>query len=264
MKKTNSEIEKDIVKLYKNGASNFVLSGKFNVNRATIQRILIRNNILLRKKTPLLKYNVNFFKNFNENNCYWAGFIAADGCIRSERNALEIKLKSTDSNHLEKFLKEIESEYKVKYYKDYSAISINGEWFVNDLKSNFRIIPRKSLRLKFPRHIPSEFVSHFIRGYFDGDGSISGHPGKTIQINFVGTYNILNTFRKYFKYILNIKLNSGNDVPPLQNIGNVYSLAYSGKNAKKILDLLYMNCKSNFLERKFYKYQTLKKKYEIY
>jgi intein/homing endonuclease len=31
---------------------------------------------------------------------------------------------------------------------------------------------KKSLVLQFPTNISSELISHFIRGYFDGDGCI--------------------------------------------------------------------------------------------
>lgn len=33
-------------------------------------------------------------------------------------------------------------------------------------------VPNKSLILKFPTTLPNELVNDFIRGYFDGDGSV--------------------------------------------------------------------------------------------
>lgn len=33
-------------------------------------------------------------------------------------------------------------------------------------------VPNKSLILTFPRTIPDNLIHHFIRGYFDGDGSV--------------------------------------------------------------------------------------------
>ena len=52
------------------------------------------------------QHNVNddFFNNPNILNCYWAGFIAADGCIgRRNNNVLSIGLSSKDKQHLETF-----------------------------------------------------------------------------------------------------------------------------------------------------------------
>jgi intein/homing endonuclease len=39
------------------------------------------------------------------------------------------------------------------------------------------MVPNKSLVLKFP-DIPKEMYRHFIRGYFDGDGSLCLHINK--------------------------------------------------------------------------------------
>ena len=57
--------------------------------------------------------------------------------------------------------------------------------------------PRKSLTLEFPKFIPKHLMSHFIRGYFDGDGSVwngkrkkmivkdERHPGKTREKQYI-------------------------------------------------------------------------------
>ena len=38
--------------------------------------------------------------------------------------------------------------------------------------------PRKSLTLQFPKHLDTSLLSHFVRGYFDGDGSYCPHYTK--------------------------------------------------------------------------------------
>ena len=38
--------------------------------------------------------------------------------------------------------------------------------------ARFGIIQNKSLIIKFPNNIPNEFLRHFVRGYFDGDGGV--------------------------------------------------------------------------------------------
>lgn len=257
MKKIGKEIENQIVNLYLNECGTTKLSKKFNLHRSTIQRILKRNRIKLRQKRDIaFDYNNSFFSKYNESSCYWAGFIAADGSIRKGRNTLQIKLSSKDKNHLEKFLNNIESNYNVKdsIKYNYSYVNINGKWFVEDLKNKFNIIPQKSSILKFPTYIPVELISHFIRGYFDGDGSLSRHSGvyKIPQINFVGTKDMLGYFRNHFYYCLGVRLKSKNKFPPLYNTGNTYIISYSGKNASKILHHLYSKSSyGNRLERKY-------------
>lgn len=227
----------------------------FNVHRATIQRQLKKLKIPLRKTSPHTSYDINFFKEYNPASCYWAGFIMADGCIRSERSTLEIGLHNKDRDHLVKFLTAINKEYiHIVEYEDVSKISISGKWFCDDLLTNFNITPRKSLTVAFPTDLPVEFYNHFIRGYFDGDGCITRSSCTLISI--LGTHSFLDTVRHIFFETLYIKLKSKNLITPIhKNEGNVYSIHYSGKNAFKILDWLYADSeKSIRLDRKYKRY----------
>src|SRR5271154_2141644 len=45
--------------------------------------------------------NKDTFSNLTLETCYWAGFIAADGCI-TDKNVLVVCLSNVDKNHLEK------------------------------------------------------------------------------------------------------------------------------------------------------------------
>ncbi len=102
--KIDEKIEKDIIDLYNDGYGTMEISQKCGVHRATVQRVLQRNNIDLRKRTPV-HYDIHFFDEYNENSCYWAGFIAADGYVRSDRAAVTIHLASADYEHLLKLAK---------------------------------------------------------------------------------------------------------------------------------------------------------------
>ena len=52
-----------------------------------------------------------------EEKAYWLGFFAADGNIYEKRNSIQIRLKSTDANHLEKFCRFLKlDESKVAIY----------------------------------------------------------------------------------------------------------------------------------------------------
>ena len=73
----------------------------------------------------------------------------------------------------------------------------NARWIVankhlwNTL-NNLGCTPQKSLTLKFPTYekVPKELIRHFIRGYFDGDGSLCVTE-KTRSIDVLGTYDFL-------------------------------------------------------------------------
>ena len=70
---------------------------------------------------------------------------------------------------------------------------------VEDLKK-LGCVENKSLILTFPteQQVPKEFVYDFIRGYFDGDGSITNCNGN-YNLNFVGTKSFITTLSQYFE-----------------------------------------------------------------
>lgn len=58
--------------------------------------------------------------------------------------------------------------------KEYSRIQISSKTLTADLLK-LGCTPRKSLTLKFPNDgifKSNDLIRHFIRGYFDGDGSV--------------------------------------------------------------------------------------------
>ena len=66
----------------------------------------------------------------------------------------------------------------------------------NDL-INLGCIPNKSLIL-LPPKLKDEFISHFIRGYFDGDGSIGKYKNR-YKITFLGTNDLLLWILNFFE-----------------------------------------------------------------
>lgn len=122
--------------------------------------------------------NENFFDELTEKSSYWLGFLYADGYVRmkdGKSGELKIKLKDTDKGHIEKFLKDIECEKPIKCGVDgkskYCSVTIYSNLMVNKLV-NLGCVNRKTQKIRLPK-LSEPFMSHFIRGYFDGDGSIS-------------------------------------------------------------------------------------------
>lgn len=269
--KIPKDLEENICKLYNDGYGTIEISKNLHIHRATVQKTLIRNNISLRKTSPYIKkYNVHYFDEYTAENCYWAGFILADGCIRSDRDAVEIHLQECDKEHLLKFAKAINFTGKLiydKYSKAYS-ISIAGKWFPEALKRNFGITSKKSLKSKFPKQVPVKYWNHLIRGIFDGDGSITTNNSKysTIpMINIIGTVNLIKHLRKTF-YDWGVKLKSKNNVAPIiscKDSKGIGYIAYSGFNAYKILKKLYQSSSDEIqLARKYNRFTEFLNQYE--
>lgn len=126
------------------------------------------------------KYNLNenFFDVLNEKSAYWLGFLYADGYVRmkdGKSGELKLKLKDTDKNHIEKFLKDINCDKPIKCGIDnkskFCSVTIYSNLLVNKL-FDLGCVNNKTQKIRLPE-LTEELISHFIRGYFDGDGSIS-------------------------------------------------------------------------------------------
>jgi hypothetical protein len=211
-------------------------------NRARYLK-LVSNSNLGRKWSV----NLNYFKKLNPINCYWAGFIAADGNVSNKRLSIGLSIK--DLSHLEQFKEDIQFTGKVSKRRESCQIQINNcKKILESLKTHFNIIPRKSLVLEPPNLKNEKLIKAFIKGYIDGDGSIGVCNDKnSIRITIAGTKEMLEWIKFYFdKWYGNTKYKKS-QVIKRQNI-YIYCINYkkSKKIAKELLDI-----KTPFLYRKW-------------
>jgi hypothetical protein len=132
------------------------------------------------------KYNLNehFFDELNEKSSYWLGFLYADGFVRmkdGKSGELKIKLKDTDKNHIEKFLSDIECKKTIKCGIDnkskFCSVTVYSNVMVNKL-FELGCVNNKTQKIRLP-NLNKNLMHHFIRGYFDGDGSVSKVKNRT-------------------------------------------------------------------------------------
>lgn len=204
------------------------------------------------------KYEVNdmFFKNPNKLNCYWAGFIAADGNINKKSNQLKIILSTKDIEHLKLFLMYINSNNPISVYAckiKYTSCSINitSPTMCSDLLTNFNITPKKSLTLKEPNINDKMLIDSYILGYIDGDGSIGLYgikKQKNIIISIMGTLDMCNWVKKRFSEIIGKSI--GSISRKKNQLNNTYSYSISNKCARIIFKHFY-GIDSPKLERKW-------------
>lgn len=196
------------------------------------------------------------FHAINENSAYWLGFLCADGTVL-KNNEIRISLNVNDIKHIEKFKNFLKSNNTIStgiYGKEERAyFSIRDNQLAKDL-SYRGCINNKTYRLKFPNtlQVPEKYLSHFVRGYFDGDGSINysldkKYPSyRKYRIGFVGTEDFLKGIRHFF----------GKDNIKIENHNTWFQLNLSGnKSVIKYLCLIYNNStEDNRLDRKYNSY----------
>jgi|SRR3989338_3552997 len=122
--------------------------------------------------------NVDFFKKWSPQMAYVLGFFAADGSMYiNPRGSKYVSFYSNDREILEKIKKALHAQQKIalkkRYNKDWNKsfiLQIGSKEIFRDL-TNLGFMPNKEFRLRLPG-MPEDCLRHFIRGYFDGDGSV--------------------------------------------------------------------------------------------
>ena len=255
--------ENDVVNQYILLKNIHKVAKHFKVSSTTISRIIKSNGIELTNRRYVVNYS--YFDNIdNEEKAYWLGFIYADGYIRERKsgNSLEIKLSVKDINHLELFRKNLESNHliresfnKVKYKGGVSIshmchLAIYSLQIVESIKTK-GVHSRKTFTIGKP-NIDEDLIPHFIRGYFDGDGSFSFNPK-----NYSIKTQIVSASDEFKQFIIdelnknNIKINlySGIKLQIQNKIDNLKFYNYIYENA------------NIYLKRKKEKYEEFRRYY---
>lgn len=240
---------------------------KYGINKKTLTKYLKEKHIEIIPNHGAKSLNFDIFDVINtEEKAYWLGFLYADGYISSNTNAIGLSLCLKDLTHLQKYKKfvgwkgniEIQETHqfksKLKYNKNEDLLQIcriiiNNK-HMHDSLYNLGCVPNKSLILKFPnnKQIPEQFKLAFIRGYFDGDGTLGlyqhskKNPNLEESLIFIGTKEFLEGIQEY--------LGKGFLMPKPNCNKLTYRLSYSTKKAFKAAKLMYENA-NIYLDRKY-------------
>jgi hypothetical protein len=214
--------------------------------------------------TTLYSKNADFFATDNEKSFYWAGFMAADGCIMVKKikgveylNGLRLSLSTKDRSHIELFRDHIEYDGSIydgiaknshnnQKWNDtgYSSMTINSIKLYKDL-ARFNVVPRKTHIYTFPKWLVGHpMVNHFMRGYFDGDGFIGFDTKGNKRFCVRGTIPFLTDFKNVL--IENCGVND-NTVKNSSGIGRV---RYNGNGVCSKLSKFFYKDATIFLDRK--------------
>lgn len=255
MKKyNNSQMHQELIEDKLNYSD---LAEKYDISRPTVRayakRLGLHKGNSKRLKTHTL--DINYFKSIDTaNKAYILGFIYADGC--NTRRGLCIGIQEQDKEILDFIKSEMNISNELVYKK-----SIKDNWSslwelrissieLSNLLTSIGCPPAKSLVLSFPDFIPDDLMSHFVRGYFDGDGCITICKKGYGRLYFTcGSKKFITGLRDYFYR------NTGYLIPMYKY--GCYSLMTSKQSVvKSVINLMYTN--STFsMQRKFAKASVL-------
>lgn len=254
---TDKDIE-IILTSYNAGSSQQAIASKFSVSTSVIKRVLLENNISIRgveSNGKVYTWDDDYFEVINtEHKAYWLGFLMADGYVTNGK-VIGVKLSVKDIDHLHKLNSSLSSNIPIHVYTSnsssysgedykYCVLNITSRKMYNDLLDK-GLTPNKSKTLKFPK-LDDNLVNHFIRGYFDGDGSVYNSKSG-VRFSMLGTEQLLSVV----KPIIAPKSKS-----QLYRAKGIFYISLGGNNARMALTILYRNA-TVYLDRKYEKYKKL-------
>jgi intein-encoded DNA endonuclease-like protein len=207
------------------------------------------------------KVNKNFFKKWTPEMAYVLGFFAADGnIITNNRGAQFWTIEIKDKELLENIKETIESNHKIslRYKGDKGTHSIMYRLQIGSIKmcEDLRLLgfkERKTRSLIVPK-VPDKYFSHFVRGYFDGDGNIwTGLVHKDRKTNTRTIRAVFTSCSKAFLQDIKNKLEKMDIKKGIlsRGKGDYHRLTYSVHGSLKLYDFMYnMVDTSLFLKRK--------------
>lgn len=261
--------KKKILALYQNEKWSCAKIGlEVNLYHKNVAEILemhgIKRSYSSKRKHTL---NEHYFDKINTpNKAYILGLFYADGYNSLDKMTVRLQLQWSDVDILEKIKKEIDSSKPLRFVKCSDKIASNGfcsqDMYVLEFYSkhichtldSYGMHQNKSLILSFPDFLSPNLYSHFLRGYFDGDGSFccksNGSHGDIIT--FTSTEQFCNRVKEIINTYTMARGGGVYDASCHNGVTKVFSITGS-LQTNAVLTWLYKDAEL-FLQRKYDKY----------
>lgn len=159
------------------------------------------------------KYNVNtkIFDDITPESSWLLGWLLSDGNLYNDR--VKILLSDKDVDAIHKMIKILEFDGPINKHvvtnSNWTHVHYGFSFYRKNISQNLEkhnLVPKKSLILKYPTTVDWKNMRHFVRGYFEGDGSIRYNKNRNcLNIDIKGTYNFLNKLKFNMKNCLGIR-----------------------------------------------------------
>lgn len=189
------------------------------------------------------KINHKYFEQWSNSMAYILGLIYADGCLFNYRTT--IALKSSDAYLLENIRNILESDNEVTIKDKVATLHFSSKTIRESLES-YGLTQNKSLTIQMPE-VLKEYLPHFIRGVFDGDGTITHNKARPRIAFYSGSKKFLEQLDSIISNYLQIE--PGLILKP-EREKNTYSVYYGSINALDLGQWMYQDADLK-LERKY-------------
>lgn len=277
---TMLELEQEVIDIYNDGNGQAKTGREFGIDLNAVKFILRKHNIPIRnqqqaavlsnERRRVYSVNDDYFLTQSHNMAWLLGFIASDGNVSKDSNRIKIGLSSVDKEILEKIKEELEIEADIKDYITNNGFYVSElSWYSRKHKqtlANYSIIPNKTFLLKPPYGLKEEYHIDYVRGYFDGDGSINLIKNSNGRGQGNIRFQIGSATKEILEWILDVFERYGITRPRIQvqikpSGTPLYHFQYSSVMSRKIYHILYTP-NSLRLERKYQHYTEIVKLFE--
>lgn len=206
--------------------------------------------------------NVNYFNVDSAEMYYILGYWYADGGIYRKQGGTYFDVASIDRDQIVKIKNAMEIKTSIledKTNKNTSyRVMVGNKKLVNNMVKKFNLPTQKTENITIDEKvIPQEFFYDFLRGYFDGDGSIvySSYVKKNGRASlagakFTGSKNVIHSLHT-------ILVNKGYSCSLTKDNrtekSDCWYLELYGDSGRKLLENIYKD-PCMFLDRKYFRY----------
>jgi len=213
-----------------------------------VRRTLIELGVKIKTKeesATKLSADFGFFDSIDtEEKAYWLGFMYADGSIK-RRNYVQLAL--VEPEPLEAFKSALSAEHPVKREKNDRGkfnkptdvmyfLRIGNARLARALLAQGCLAKKPARVFPTPQQVPSALLPHFVRGLFDGDGSLYYNTGKNKVYGALSIHPLLGVgLIQHLHDVLGIELAMHNDK-------TIKCITFCYDKLRVVLDYMYKNC----------------------
>lgn len=270
---TNTEIE--FIKENIEVLTNAQICEKLNCSKSLLSKIMLKYDI--HRKQEYLSY---FESIDTQDKAYWLGLLSADGTVHIRPNGqgfISLTLKREDEYHLTNLYDSMGKIFRRYIYQgevlnksgtisQYSNIQIGGRKLTDSLIKLGVLAGERTWSYEPPKILSDRLFFAFLRGYFDGDGTITKNNNKDLPSSYSVSLCGNKFTMEYFKVFLekyNIKTFVRQDTH-LEYAKPFYTLGFNtSSDIYLFLKFIYKDInEKTYLKRKYSKAKMFIELYE--
>ncbi len=257
--------------MYCNRITTDEIGLRYNISRDSVYNLFEKHNLQIREFADSRReyeLNVHYFDQIDTpNKAYILGLFYADGCNKTSKSQIDLSLQEEDKHILEDISQEIETNKPLGYkpysqqnprHKNQYRLSITNK-HISDVLDSLGMVNAKSLVLEFPEWLDKSLYSHFIRGYFDGDGCLYlGGNKASPEVSIVSTIMFIQRVQEIVSEVIGVemRMKSQKQHKPVTKVGVITGV----DKIAKFLSWIYADADLK-LNRKYQKYQQFLDRY---